>query len=407
MNERAMVVVGAGQGGLQMAESLRAEGWTGPIRLFGDEPTPPYNRPPLSKAALSGESGPEHLVIRGADFFAKKGIDLATGTRVAAIDRAAKEVVLADGSRVAYEGLALATGSRARTLPLPGADLDGVVTLRTLADALDLKARLATARAVAVVGGGFIGLEVAASARKAGVAVTLIEALPRLMARAVSETISSWYADLHARHGVRVLVGTGVTGFAGEGGRVTAVETSAGPIAADVVVVGVGVIPDDDLARACGLACDRGVIVDDCSRTSDPAIVALGDCATRRLADGSLRRLESVQNAVEQAKSGAAWLMGKERPFTAAPWFWSDQYDIKLQMAGLSAGQDRAVLRGSLEEEKFSLFYWREGRFVACDSINRPQDHMAARKILDKGASPTPDEITDPAFDLAAFVRAL
>lgn len=402
-----MVIVGAGQGGLQMAESLRAEGWTGPIRLFGDEPVAPYNRPPLSKAALSGESGPEHLVIRGPDFFAKKGIELETSTRVTAIDRAAKEVVLADGRRVAYVGLALATGSRARTLPLPGADLDGIVTLRTLADALALKERLATARSLAVVGGGFIGLEVAASARKTGVAVTVIEAVPRLMARAVSEPVSAWYADLHARHGVRILCSTGVEGFLGEAGRVTAVATSAGPIAADVVVVGVGVIPDDDLARACGLACDRGVIVDEFSATSDPAIVALGDCTVRRLPDGALRRLESVQNAVEQAKSGAARLMGKDRPFTATPWFWSDQYDVKLQMAGLSAGHDRSVVRGSPEDGAFSIFYWRGDRFVACDSVNRPQDHMAARKLLDKGASPTPEEIADPTFDLPAFVRAV
>jgi 3-phenylpropionate/trans-cinnamate dioxygenase ferredoxin reductase subunit len=389
-----------------MAESLRAEGWTGPIRLFGDEPVAPYNRPPLSKAALSGESGPEHLVIRGPDFFAKKGIELETATRVDAIDRAAKEVVLADGRRVTYAGLALATGSRARTLPIPGADLDGIVTLRTLADALALKERLATARSLAVVGGGFIGLEVAASARKLGLDVTVIEAVPRLMARAVSETVSSWYADLHTRHGVRILCSTGVEGFLGEAGRVTAVATSAGPIAADVVVVGVGVVPADDLARAAGLACDRGVIVDEFSATSDPAIVALGDCTARRLPDGSLRRLESVQNAVEQAKSGAARLMGKDRPFTAAPWFWSDQYDVKLQMTGLSAGHDRSVVRGSPEDGAFSIFYWRDGRFVACDSIDRPQDHMAARKLLDKGASPTPEEIADPAFDLPAFVRA-
>jgi len=400
-----MVVVGAGQGGLQLAESLRTEGWTGPIRLFGDEPVAPYNRPPLSKAALSGESGPEHLVIRGPDFFAKKGIELATTTRVAAIDRAARDVVLADGTRIPYQGVALATGSRARRLPLPGADLDGIFVLRTLADALEIKARLATARSIAVVGGGFIGLEVAASSRKAGCAATVIEALPRLMARAVSEPISAWYADLHARHGVRVLLETGVTGFLGEAGRVSGVATSAGPVAADLVVVGVGVIPDDDLARAAGLDCDRGVIVDACSVTSDPAIVALGDCTARRLPDGSLRRLESVQNAVEQAKSGAAWLMGKERPFTATPWFWSDQYDVKLQMAGLSAGHDRSVVRGALDEAAFSIFYWRAGRLVACDSINRPQDHMAARKLLDKGVSPTPEEIADPAFDLPAFVR--
>lgn len=401
-----MVVIGAGQGGLQLAESLRTEGWTGPIRLFGEERFAPYNRPPLSKALICGAVEADNLIIRGADFFTKKGIDLSTGTRVAAIDRELREVVLADGTRVAYEGLALATGSRARTLPLPGAELDGVVVLRTLDDALDIERRLATVDSVAVVGGGFIGLEVASSARKLGREVTVIEAVPRLMARAVSEPVSAWYADLHERHGVRLMLSTGVTGFSGVDGRVAAVETSRGPVAAELVVVGVGVVPDDDLARACGLDCDRGVIVDDYSRTSDPAIVALGDCTARRMLDGSLLRLESVQNAIEQAKSGAAWLMGKERRFTATPWFWSDQYDVKLQMAGLSAGQDRAVTLGAPAEARFSILYWREGRFVACDSINRPSDHMAARKLLDRGTDLTADEAADPAFDLAARARA-
>jgi 3-phenylpropionate/trans-cinnamate dioxygenase ferredoxin reductase subunit len=402
-----MVIVGAGQGGLQLAESLRTEGWTGPIRLIGEESYAPYHRPPLSKALLAGDSGPDHLIIRGPEFFARKGIEVITGTRVTAIDRAAREVVLADGRREPYAGLALATGSRARTLPLPGADLDGIVVLRTLDDALDLKRRLAGAGSVAVVGGGFIGLEVAASARKLGHTVTIIEAVPRLMARAVSEAVSTWYADLHTRHGVRILLSTGVTGFTGADGRVTAVETSAGPVAADLVVVGVGVIPDDELARASGLDCDRGVVVDDCSRTSDPAIVALGDCTARRLPDGSLIRLESVQNAVEQAKSGAAWLTGKERIFTAAPWFWSDQYDVKLQMVGLSAGHDRTVTLGSAEEGRFSILYWRADRFVAVDSIDRPSDHMAARRLLDRKAPLTPEEAAAPGFDLAAYARTL
>ncbi len=406
MTDRAMVVVGAGQGGLQLAESLRAEGWGGPIRLFGDEPFAPYHRPPLSKQFLSGETSRDHLVIRGPEFFAKKGIDLVTGTRVAAIDRAARAVVFADGRREAYEGLALATGARARLLPLPGADLPGILVLRGLADAEAIATGLASARRLAVVGGGFIGLELAASARKAGVEAVVIEAAPRLMARAVSAPISDWYADLHRRNGVEIRLGAGVSGFLEVAGRVGGVETSQGPVAADLVVVGVGVVPDDALARAAGLACDRGVIVDACSATSDPAIVAIGDCAARRLADGTLLRLESVQNAVEQAKSGAAHLMGKARPFVASPWFWSDQYDVKLQMVGLSAGHDRAVMRGSLEEGRFSIFYWRDGRLVAVDSVDRPQDHMAARRLLDKGASVDPEAIADPGFDLMAAVKA-
>lgn len=405
MTERAMVVVGAGQGGLQLAEALRAEGWTGPIHLYGAEAHAPYHRPPLSKHLLSGETSRDHLIIRGPEFFAKKDIDLVTGTRVVAIDRAAREVVLADGRREAYAGLGLATGALARRLPLPGADLDGILVLRSLDDAEAIAARLPATRRLAVVGGGFIGLELAASARHAGADAVVIEAAPRLMARAVSEPISDFYADLHRRHGVEIHLGVGVTGFLGEGGRVTGVETSLGPIAADLVVVGVGVVAEDDLAREAGLVCDRGVVVDDCSRTSDPAIVAVGDCTARRMADGTLCRLESVQNAVEQAKSAAAALMGKERAFTATPWFWSDQYDVKLQMVGLSTGHDRAVTRGSIADGAFSIFYWRDGALVAVDSINRAQDHMAARRILDRGVALSPEEVADPAFDLIARAR--
>lgn len=406
MSERAMVIVGAGQAGLQLAESLRGEGWTGPIRLLGAEPHAPYHRPPLSKQFLSGETGRDNLTIRGPEFFAKKGIELETGTPVAAIDREASEVVLADGRRVAYAGLGLATGSLPRRLALPGADLDGILVLRGLDDAEAIAARLATARRLAVVGGGFIGLELAASARKAGVEAVVIEAAPRLMMRAVSEPISAFYADLHRRHGVEIHLGAGVTGFLGEAGRVTGVATSVGPVAADVVVVGVGVVADDALARQAGLVCDRGIVVDAVSATSDPRIVAAGDCTARRLADGSLLRLESVQNAVEQAKSGAATLMGKVRPFTATPWFWSDQYDVKLQMVGLSAGHDRTATRGSVADAAFSIFYWRDGRLVAVDSLNRAQDHMAARRLMDKGATVAPEEIADPGFDLMAAVKA-
>jgi 3-phenylpropionate/trans-cinnamate dioxygenase ferredoxin reductase subunit len=259
---------------------------------------------------------------------------------------------------------------------------------------------------LAVVGGGFIGLELAASARKAGLAAVVIEAAPRLMMRAVSEPISAYYADLHRAHGVEIHLGVGVTGFAGADGRVTGVETSAGTIAADLVVVGVGVAAEDGLARAAGLDCYRGIVVDAASATSDPHIVACGDCTVRRLADGSLLRLESVQNAVEQAKSAAATLMGKDRPFVATPWFWSDQYDVKLQMVGLSAGHDRAVTRGSPADAAFSVFYWRDGRLVAVDSVNRATDHMAARRLLDKGGNVSADAIADPAFDLMAAVKA-
>lgn len=401
-----MVVAGAGQGGLQVAESLRAEGYTGPITLIGEESQPPYHRPPLSKALLNGEVTDAQLGIRGLDVFERQRITLLTGVRVSSIDRAARVVRLDDGRSLSYDGLALATGARVRPLPVPGADLEGVFGLRTLADAHRIGAALDAAERVVVIGGGFIGLEVAASARKRGRAVTVLEAAERLMARVVAPFVSDVYAGLHRSHGVDVVLGAQVVALEGSGGKVTAVRTADGAVhPADAVVAGIGVIPNDDLAVAAGLACERGIVVDDCARTHDPRIVAVGDC-TVRVADGSApRRLESVQNAVEQGKAAAAALLGRERPFTAAPWFWSDQYDVKLQMVGLSAGHDRTVVRGSPADRRFSVFYFRGGALIAIDSVNRPSDHMAGRKLLDKRVPVTPEQVADEAVQLAALAR--
>jgi 3-phenylpropionate/trans-cinnamate dioxygenase ferredoxin reductase component len=400
-----IVVVGAAQAGLQLAESLRGEGYDGPLVMIGDEAHPPYQRPPLSKAFLLGDMTEDRLVLRGPDALAAKKIDLILGATVTAIDRAARTVTLADGRHLAYSGLALTTGSRARTLPLPGADLDGIMALRTIEDSHRIAGAIAAASRVAVVGGGFIGLEIAAAASKAGKPVVVLEALERLLARTSTKIISDFFHDLHTSHDVDIRLNTQVTGFAGSG-RVSGVTTADGAThAADLVVVGVGIIPNAELAHACGLACDRGIVVDACSRTSDPLIVAAGDCTARRVDDGTLLRLESVQNAIEQAKSGAAALVGKERPFTAAPWFWSDQYDVRLQMAGLTAGHDATVLRGSIAERKFSVFYFKGDRLLAVDSINRAPDHIAARKLLDAGKSPTPQEAKDEAFALAKLAR--
>lgn len=401
-----MVIVGAGQGGLQVAESLRAEGWTGPITLIGDETQPPYHRPPLSKALLNGEMTDAQLGIRGLDFFERQRITLLTGVRVSSIDRAVPAVRLDDGRSLSYDGLALATGARVRPLPVPGADLEGVFGLRTLDDAHRIGTALDTADRVVVIGGGFIGLEVAASARKRGRAVTVLEAADRLMARVVAPFVSDFYADLHRSHGVDVVLGAQVVALEGSGGKVAAVRTADGTVyPADAVVAGIGVIPNDDLAVAAGLACDRGIIVDDCARTHDPRIVAVGDCTVRVAEGAAPRRLESVQNAVEQGKAAAASLMGHERPFTAVPWFWSDQYDVKLQMVGLSAGHDRTVVRGSPVERRFSVFYFRDGALIAIDSVNRPPDHMTGRKLLDKRVPVTPEQVSDETVQLAALAR--
>jgi len=400
-----MIVVGAGQGGLQVAESLRAEGWDGPLTLIGEEPQAPYHRPPLSKAMLTGAMDEAQIAIRGPEFFEKHGIDLFTGERVTGIDRAARRVTLSDGRTLPYRGLALATGAHGRPLPVPGADLESVLGLRTLGDARRLRAALEGAERVVVIGGGFIGLEVAAVARKLGREVTVLEAADRLLARSATPFLAEVFAGLHRAHGVTVHLGAKVVELEGRDGRVAAVRTAdGGRHPADVVVVGIGIIPNAELAAASGLACDGGVVVDDCGRTDDPAIVAVGDCTVRRGAQGVLR-LESVQNAVEMGKSAAAALLGRERPFTAAPWFWSDQYDVKLQIAGLSAGYDQVVLRGEPAERRSSAFYFRDGALLAIDSLNRPQDHMLGRKLLDRKVPLTPEQAADPAFPLASLTR--
>ncbi|HLK71232.1 MAG TPA: FAD-dependent oxidoreductase, partial [Steroidobacteraceae bacterium] len=315
-----------------------------------------------------------------------------------------------DGGRLRYSRLAFATGSMPRPLPVPGAALQGVLYLRGIEDSMAIAAAIrrcgSEGRQVVVIGGGFIGLEVAAGARKLGAAVTVLEGLPRLMSRVTAPIVSEAFERLHRSHGVDFVFNAQVTGLLGHSERVGAVRTADGrEFEAGCVVVGIGVTADDRLAEAAGIACDRGIIVDECSRTDDADIVAAGDCTARRLPDGRLLRLESVQNAVEQGKSAAAALMGRERPFTAAPWFWSDQYDVKLQMAGLSHGYDEVIARGDLQKPAFSAFYLRNGRLIAVDSLNRISDHMLAKRMLDGGFSPTAEQIADPGFDLHGLFK--
>jgi len=403
MPTRPIVIVGAGQAGLQVAESLRSEGWEGDIILLGDEPHAPYHRPPLSKAYLLGEATAEQLTMRSPEALARKNISLRTGISVAHIDRTGRELHFSHGSSLPYHRLVLATGARARSLP--GTDLAGVFGLRGLDDCRQIGTALDTAENVVVIGGGFIGLEFAAVARQKGKTVSVLEAGQRLMARAVSPFISDWYAQLHAAHGVKICLKAEISAFAGENGRIATVNRKNGPkLKADLVVLGVGVIANDELAAAAGLPGDRGIIVDACGRTADPAIFAAGDCTATRLTDGSLRRLESVQNAVEQGKAVAAAILGKDKPFVATPWFWSDQYDAKLQMVGSSAGHDQLVVRGKPEDGKFSIFYYRAGKLIGIDSINRPQDHMAGRKLLDRALSPTPEQAGDEGFALNSLL---
>lgn len=405
-----IVIVGAGQAGVQTAEALRAGGFEGPITLLGDEPHGPYHRPPLSKAWLAGEMDAAQLVMRAPEMLARKNIELRTGVTVQRIDRAAKSVALADGSTLPYSGLVLATGATPRALPLPGADAPGVLPLRSRADASAIAERMGTclekALPIVVIGGGFIGLEVAATARKKGASVTVLEAAPRLLGRVLAPVLSDWYAELHRGHGVQLMLGAQVAAIEADASGVTGVKLADGTVLpAGLVVVGIGVSANDQLAREAGLECDRGIVVDGCGRTSDRSIVAAGDCTARRLADGSLLRLESVQNATEQGKSAAAALLGQDRPFTATPWFWSDQYDKKLQMAGLSMDADTWAVRGDMASGSFSVYHFQGQRLLAVDSVNAAKDHLQARKLLDAGVSPTPGQAGDAGFDLGSLLK--
>ncbi len=405
------VVIGAGQAGVQAAEALRSGGYERAIILLGDEPHGPYHRPPLSKAWLAGEIDADQLVMRAPDMLARKQIALRTGVRVAAIDRAAKVLRLSDGSTLPYDGLVLATGSTPRALTLPGATAPNVLPLRSRDDAstisAELQACIAGAQPVVVIGGGFIGLEVAATARKKGATVTVLEAAPRLLGRVLAPMLSNWYANLHRSHGVQLELGIGIEAIeTGADGRAVAVRAADGRrFSAGLVVVGIGVTANDQLAQAAGLECDRGIVVDACARTSDPAIVAAGDCTARRLPDGTLLRLESVNNATEQGKSAAAALLGQERPFAGTPWFWSDQYDKKLQMAGLSMGADAWAVRGSMAEGPFSVWHYRDGKLVAVDAVANAKDHLLSRKLLDAGLTPTPEQVADASFDLTSLLK--
>ncbi len=411
MSETAgIVIVGAGQAGVQCAEALRAAGYEGTITVLGDETHGPYHRPPLSKAWLAGDMQPAQLVMRAPEMLARKNIDLQTGNAVVRIDRANQQVHRADGSTLPYTGLVLATGATPRSLPIAGAQAKGVLALRSKDDAQAIAERMAVCLeqglAVMVVGGGFIGLEVAATCRKKGLKVTVLEAAPRLLGRVLAPQLSDWYAKLHRSQRVELVFDARIDSITCDAeGSVTGVKLSDGTLyPAGLVVVGVGVAANDQLAQDAGLECDQGIVVDACGRTSDSAIVAAGDCTARRMADGSLVRLESVQNATEQGKSAAAALLGQDRPFTGTPWFWSDQYDKKLQMAGLSSGADAQAVRGDMDAGPFSVYHFKAGQLVAVDSVNSAKDHLLARKLLDAGVSPTPEQASDTAFDLNSLL---
>lgn len=405
-----ILIVGAGQAGLQVAVSLREGGYHGTVTIAGAEQYTPYQRPPLSKAFLHGDSDVESLELRAADFYEENRIELLCGETVTDIDfdGSAGHAHTASGRTLTFDGLALTTGSEPRRLPVEGADLDGVLYLRDISDAIDLKTRWDAAANVVVIGGGFIGLEVAAGATRDGKKVTVLEALDRLIARAVSPEMSEFLRAAHERRGTAIRLGARITRLVGEGGRVTGVELEGGEVVpADVVMVGIGVVPRGELAAQLGLESVNGaVVVDEFAETSLPGVVAAGDSVLlpHPLGGGERVRLESVQNAVDQAKVAAATLLGQRSAYDAVPWFWSDQADLKLQIAGLSTGYDSTVVRGDPETEHFSILYYRAGRLIAIDTVNNVHDYLAGKKALAQGMTIPPDAAADASVPLKTLV---
>lgn len=399
-----LLVIGASYAGLAIAAAAREAGFAGSIALAGDEAELPYQRPPLSKGFLLGKTG-AHLPLKAASFFAEAGIAFLPRRHAVTLDREARQVHFADGSVLGYGQLALATGARAAVLRCDGANLDGVVSLRSLDDAQALSARLSAAQAIVIIGGGFIGLEVASAAVTLGKQVTVVEAGLRLIGHAVAPEISAYMQGVHERHGVALRLDTRVERIEGEGGKVTAVRCADGVrLPCDLVLAAVGAVPHVELAAAAGLAMEDGIAVDEYGRTSDPLIFAAGDCTSHPNVHARRRlRLSSVQNANDQGRATGCAIAGRAEPYAAVPWFWSDQYDVKLQMVGLGVPGGQAVLRGSPAEGRFSLFRYDGPRLVAIESINRPADHMMGRRLIAAGVSPTPEQAADPAFDLRSL----
>jgi 3-phenylpropionate/trans-cinnamate dioxygenase ferredoxin reductase subunit len=396
-----VVIVGAGQAGLEAAAALRTQGYQEPVTLIGEELHPPYQRPPLSKDYLAGKQAADNLPLRAPVYFENHCIELRLGERVAAIDRKAHQVKLASGVAVPYEKLVLATGARNRLLPVKGAE--NALYLRTLDEADRLKQRIAEAQEIAVIGGGFIGLEITAVARSLGKPVTVIEVRQRLMARAVAPALSDFFLNLHRGQGVKVLLSTTIAEVQSD----EVLLQNGGSHSADLVLAGIGVVPNAELARNAGLTVANGIVVNEFLRTEDPDIYAIGDCADHpnQFAGGRCR-LESVQNAVDQGKCVARALTGSAAPYRDVPWFWTDQFGLRFQMAGISPGHDHHVIRGSVENKKFSVFYFKAGRLLAVDSVNRFGDHVAARKLLAAGTHLTPEQATDESFDLKSLAAA-
>lgn len=401
--DATIVIVGAGQAGGWAAQTLRKEGFSGRIVLIGDEVHPPHERPPLSKAVLSGEAAPETTRLQKTEAFDALGLEWRPGVRVTRIDRAAKRLELAGGETLPYDKLILCTGGRARTLAVPGADVAAVHTLRTIDDALRLAPQLMPGRSVVVVGGGWIGLEVAATARKKGADVVVVEACSRLCERTVPREMSEHLLALHRSHGVRVILGTGIAGFAADSdGRSVVTLADGQALECDAIVVGVGMVPNDELAGNAGLECDGGVLVDSACRTSDPDIFAAGDvAATPNPWAGRRLRLESWQNAQEQGIAAARSALGLPVDYQPLPWFWSDQYAMNLQIYGIPAPTHRVVARGTAGADSFILFYLDGDVVTAALGPNAARDLRFARRLIEQRKPVDAQRLADTAIPMA------
>ncbi len=392
-----IVIVGAGQAGAQAAMSLRQWGYAGSLQMIGEETALPYQRPPLSKAFLKGDLPEDRLSFKPASWYQDNRVEMLLGNPVVSIDRSARRVHLSAGGTLDYDALILATGSRPRKLPAPGADLENVHELRTIADVERLRPQMITGRRIVIVGAGYIGLEAAAVSRQLGLEVTVLEMAPRVLARVTSPLMSEFYAGEHRAQGVDIRTGAQLQAILGTNGAVSGVRLSDGEeLQADLVLVGIGILPNEELAAQAGLPCKSGILVDRDARTADPHVFACGDCARRPLVHyGRDGRLESVHNAIEQGRLAAAAICGRPRPAEEAPWFWSDQYDLKLQIAGLSEGFEQVCVRGDPQARKFAVFYLKHKRIIAVDAVNSAPEFLASKRLIVSGAGIDAQRLTD------------
>ena len=399
MNE-VCVIVGASHAAAQLATSLRTEGWDGDILVIGDEPSLPYHRPPLSKAVLAGEKTLDQILIRPAAFYEKQNIQFKLGTKVSAINLDNKHLTTSAGETIEFNKLALCTGSSPRKLDIEGSHLSGVHYLRTAQDIENIQKSVSAGKKAVIVGGGYIGLEAAAALRKLNIEVTVLEAMDRVLQRVTAPEVSAFYSRIHGEEGVTINTSTIIKAIEGNEKVQSVILDDKSRLEADLVIIGVGIEPNTELASAAGLTIDNGVLVDEFAQTSHPDIVAAGDCTSFPAPSGQRMRLESVPNAMEQAKTAAASLCGNKKPYAANPWFWSDQYDMKLQIAGLSRGYDQVVLRGDYEEGRsFVAWYLKDGKLIAADCINRMKEFMAAKKLVQSGSVVDPTRLSDDSID--------